>query len=310
MWILYLKFFEKLIVKLYIQNVTNYVYRMSIPSFIYYYTEQQMSAKNTIKGFKFNIFFNYFFKLIYSNCMTSIQQNSQVERPQEELKNNNSTSPRDSDSSDSSYDFVKDLNQKSNLKRTPEEDQELLHKYKGKHGLKYQKISNEQRQKLIKQITTTGCTIKNAARDLNINFSTAKAIMQIFRREGRMTKKLKRDKTQSELKKAEILIQGDQQNFKSEVGLTKEEQCQPRQNTVQDNLDTIHFQLVEEQNRNQAILIQQLKTQNLYLQGRANQFQQEKQQLNQNYSYLTIQYNQLQQMVRYAMPQYHQPYLF
>ncbi|CAD8057560.1 unnamed protein product [Paramecium primaurelia] len=242
--------------------------------------------------------------------MTSIQQNSQVERPQEELKNNNSTSPRDSDSSDSSYDFVKDLNQKSNLKRTPEEDQELLQKYKGKHGLKYQKISNEQRQKLIKQITTTGCTIKNAARDLNINFSTAKAIMQIFRREGRMTKKLKRDKTQQELKKAEILIQGDKQNFKSEVGLTKQEQCQMRQNTVQDNLDTIHIQLVEEQNRNQAILIQQLKTQNLYLQGRANQFQQEKQQLNQNYSYLTIQYNQLQQMVRYAMPQYHQPYLF
>ncbi|CAD8142728.1 unnamed protein product [Paramecium pentaurelia] len=242
--------------------------------------------------------------------MTSIQQLSQAERPQEQQKNKSSTSSKDSESSDSSYDFVKDLNQKSSLKRTPEEEQELLSRYKGKHGLKYQKISNEQRQKLIKQVTTTGCTIKSAARELNINFSTAKAIMQIFRKEGRTSKKVKRDKTQEEFKNPEILIQ---------VGLSKEEQCQPRQNTVQDNLDTMHYQQVEEKNRNQVIQIQQLNAQNLYLQGRINQLQQEKSLLCQNYSYLTLQYNQLQQMaqqinqncqVRQAMPQYSKPYQF
>ncbi|CAD8063718.1 unnamed protein product [Paramecium sonneborni] len=230
--------------------------------------------------------------------MTSIQQHSSAERPQEQQKNNSSTSSKDSDSDDSAYDFARDLNQKSSIKRTPEEEQEFLCRYKGKHGLKYQKISDEQRQKLIKQVTTTGCTIKSAARDLNINFSTAKAILQIFRKEGRISKKMKRDKTQKELVIPEIVIQG----------LTKEQQCQQRQNSVQDNLDTIHFQHVEEQNRNQAILIQQLNSQNIYLQGRVNQLQQEKQQLNQNYSYLTFQYNQLQQMVRQVMPQYHHPY--
>ncbi|CAD8151040.1 unnamed protein product [Paramecium octaurelia] len=242
--------------------------------------------------------------------MTSVQQNSQVEGPQEQMKNNTPTSPIDSNSSDSSYDFVKDVNQRSYLKRTIEEDQELLSKYKGKQGLKYQKISNEQRQQLIKQITTTGCMIKHAARDLNINFSTAKAIMQIFRREGRMSKKKKRGSVKSEFKNPEILIQDAKEGLISQFVLMKEEQCQQRLNNVQEDLDTIHFQQMEEKNRNQAIFIQQLKTQNLYLQGRANQLQQEIQSLNQNYSYLQIQYNQQQQMVRYAMPQYQQQFQF
>ncbi|CAK65945.1 unnamed protein product (macronuclear) [Paramecium tetraurelia] len=233
--------------------------------------------------------------------MTSIQQHSQAERPKEQQKQQKSTSSRDSESSDPSYDFVKDLNQKSSLKRTPEEEQDLLYRYKGKHGLKYQKISNELRQKLIKQVTTTGCTIKSAARDLNINFSTAKAIMQIYRKEGRTSKKIKRTKTLEELKNPEQLIQ---------AGLQKEDQCQPRQNTVQDSIETIHYQQVEENNRNQAIIIQQINAQNQYLQGRVNQLQQEKSQLCQNYSYLNFQYNQLQQMVRQTMPPYSKPYQF
>ncbi|CAD8067643.1 unnamed protein product [Paramecium sonneborni] len=231
--------------------------------------------------------------------MTSIQQHSKVERIQEQQKNNSSTSSRDSDSSDSSYDFIRDLNQKSSLKRSPEEVQELLCRYQGKHGLKYQKISNEQRQKLIKQVTTTGCTIKSASRDLNINFSTAKAIIQIFRKEGRMSKKVKREKIQDEFKNPEIV---------NKVGLANEQQCQQRQNNVKDNLDTILFQQVEEKNRNQAIIIQQLNTQNIYLQGKINQLQQEKSQLSQNYCFLANQYNQLQQMVSQTMPQYYQPY--
>lgn len=63
----------------------------------------------------------------------------------------------------------------------------------GKFGLKYAKISNRQRQTLITKVTSTGCTIKSAAKELNINFSTAKAIMQIYRREGRITKKVVRE---------------------------------------------------------------------------------------------------------------------
>jgi transposase len=46
------------------------------------------------------------------------------------------------------------------------------------------------REALINQVTSTGCTIKSAAQKLGINFSTAKAIMQIFKKEGRSCKKV------------------------------------------------------------------------------------------------------------------------
>jgi transposase len=47
---------------------------------------------------------------------------------------------------------------------------------------------------MVEEILKTGCSIKHASKVFNINFSTAKAIMQIYKREGRIGKKLKRDK--------------------------------------------------------------------------------------------------------------------
>ncbi|CAD8149534.1 unnamed protein product [Paramecium pentaurelia] len=234
--------------------------------------------------------------------MASIEQLSKVEDPQQILQEDSSTPSHESDSSDSSYDFAQDLNQKPSSKRSPEEEKELLYKYRGKHGLKYAKISNEQRQKLIKQVTTTGCTIKSAAKELNINFSTAKAIMQIYRKEGRTSKKIKRENKKTLTSKQEILNQttSDKPNYG--------EQRQTKVDVVQDNLETNLYQQAEETNRNQALLIQQLNTQNMLLQGRVQQLQQEKQQLTQNYSYLTYQYNQLQQMMSQMVPSYYRPY--
>ncbi|CAK75576.1 unnamed protein product (macronuclear) [Paramecium tetraurelia] len=234
--------------------------------------------------------------------MASIEQLSKVEDHEQIPQVDSSTPSHESDSSDSSYDFAQDLNQKPSFKRSPEEEKELLYKYRGKHGLKYAKISNEQRQKLIKQVTTTGCTIKSAAKELNINFSTAKAIMQIYRKEGRTSKKIKRDNKKTLSTKQEILNQttSDKPNY--------DEQRQTKVDVVQDNLETNLYQQAEETNRNQALLIQQLNTQNMLLSGRVQQLQQEKQQLNQNFSYLTYQYNQLQQMMSQMVPSYYRPY--
>ncbi|CAD8059780.1 unnamed protein product [Paramecium primaurelia] len=234
--------------------------------------------------------------------MTSIEQLSKVEGPQQILQVDSSASSHGSDSSDSSYDFAQDLNQKPSFKRTPEEEKELLYRYRGKHGLKYSKISNDQRQRLIKQVTTTGCTIKSAAKELNINFSTAKAIMQIYRKEGRISKKIKRENKKTLTKKQEILNQTtcDKPNYG--------EQKQTKVDVVQDNLETNLYQQAEETNRSQALLIQQLNTQNLLLSDRVQQLQQENQQLTQNYTYLSYQYNQLQQMMSQMMPSYYRPY--
>ncbi|CAD8066908.1 unnamed protein product [Paramecium sonneborni] len=233
--------------------------------------------------------------------MTSIEQLSKAENPQLMQQDDYLTPSHESDSSDSSYDFAQDLNQKPSQKRTPEEEKELLYKYRGKHGLKYAKISNEQRQRLIKQVTTTGCTIKSAAKELNINFSTAKAIMQIYRKEGRTQKKFKRENKKMLNTKSETLnlTTSDKPNYG--------EQRQIKIDAVQDNLDTNLYQQAEETNRSQALLIQQLNTQNLLLSDRVQQLQQEKQQLTQNYSYLSYQCNQLQQMIQQIVPSYYWP---
>ncbi|CAD8063002.1 unnamed protein product [Paramecium sonneborni] len=247
--------------------------------------------------------------------MASIEQFSKAENLQQMHQNDSLTPSHQSDSSDSSFDFAQELNQKPSFKRSPEEEKELLYKYKGKHGLKYAKISNQQRQNLIKQVTSTGCTIKNAAKDLNINFSTAKAIMQIYRKEGRIQKKIKREikieNKKNQKTKQEILnlTTSDKPNYG--------EQRQKDIIAVQDILQTNLYQQAEETYRRQALLIQQLNTQNQLLSGRVQQLQQEKQQLNQNYSYLSYQCNQLQQRItilksnsqmQQIMPSYYQPY--
>ncbi len=45
---------------------------------------------------------------------------------------------------------------------------------------------------MIEEIVKTGCSIKSASKLFNVNFSTAKAIMQTFKREGRIGKKERR----------------------------------------------------------------------------------------------------------------------
>jgi hypothetical protein len=53
----------------------------------------------------------------------------------------------------------------------------------------YKKISNEIRQKLIEMVYLNDCLLKDAAGILNINYSTAKTILRIFRIEKRILKK-------------------------------------------------------------------------------------------------------------------------
>lgn len=53
----------------------------------------------------------------------------------------------------------------------------------------YRKINNENRQKLIEMVYLKDFLLKDAAKMLNINYSTAKTILRIFRMEKRISKK-------------------------------------------------------------------------------------------------------------------------
>lgn len=61
-----------------------------------------------------------------------------------------------------------------------------------RRGLRYQNISDEIKQKFIEEVLKRSGTIKSAAEKYDINFSTAKAILHVYRKEGRVGKKLKR----------------------------------------------------------------------------------------------------------------------
>ncbi|CAD8055263.1 unnamed protein product [Paramecium sonneborni] len=217
------------------------------------------------------------------------QQIAQVEKEEEQI----SSSSVCSHDSDSSFDLENKVHNKSLLKKPTNEQNGDEQKRNGKFGLKYAKISNRQRQALIERVTSTGCTIKSAAKDLSINFSTAKAIMQIFRREGRITKKIVREikqKTNKNLgQNSEDIVQKKSQFNEKNEGYVKVE-------AIQDNNETNLYQQAEEANRHQALIIQQLNAQNIYLQSRVNQLQQDKLQINQKYELLIMQYHQLQQM--------------
>lgn len=54
---------------------------------------------------------------------------------------------------------------------------------------KYSVITQEVREKFIKRVISREVTIKEAAREFGIKFSTSKAILQTFKREGRIGKK-------------------------------------------------------------------------------------------------------------------------
>ncbi|CAK84829.1 unnamed protein product (macronuclear) [Paramecium tetraurelia] len=227
------------------------------------------------------------------------QEIAQVEKVEEQI----SSSSECSQNSDSSFDLENNGNNKSHLKQLASDQNGDDKKRKGKFGLKYAKISNRQRQALIERVTSTGCTIKSAAKDLSINFSTAKAIMQIFRREGRVTKKIVREIKQKSNKN---LGSNNEDNIQKKSLFDTQNQKFVKVEAIQDNNETNLYQQAEEANRHQALIIQQLNTQNLYLQSRINQLQQDKLQLNSKYELMVMQYHQLQQMAQ----QFLQPCMF
>ncbi|CAK56226.1 unnamed protein product (macronuclear) [Paramecium tetraurelia] len=214
-----------------------------------------------------------------------------------------SSSSECSHDSDSSFDLENKINNKSHQKKLTNDLNGDDQKKNGKFGLKYAKISNKQRQALIERVTSTGCTIKSAAKDLSINFSTAKAIMQIFRREGRITKKIIREIKSKTIKN---LGQNNEDNIQKKSQLEEQNLKFVKVEAIQDNNETNLYQQAEEANRHQALIIQQLSTQNLYLQSRINQLQQDKFQINSKYEQLLMQYHQLQSMAR----QFLQPCMF
>jgi hypothetical protein len=73
----------------------------------------------------------------------------------------------------------------STSKGTPCQESQTLTKQKKK----YQQISLDIREKLIKLVINRKTTIKQASVELGIKFSTSKAILQVFKREGRIGKK-------------------------------------------------------------------------------------------------------------------------
>ena len=58
--------------------------------------------------------------------------------------------------------------------------------------MKYAKITDETRRAFIDKVQQGVCTIKQAAKQYGIKFSTGKAILSTFKHEGRVGKKQKR----------------------------------------------------------------------------------------------------------------------
>lgn len=66
---------------------------------------------------------------------------------------------------------------------------------------KYQVISQEVREKFIQKVISKQVTIKEAAREFGLKFSTSKAILQTYKKEGRIGKKKTRQRKPRQLKK-------------------------------------------------------------------------------------------------------------
>ena len=61
-----------------------------------------------------------------------------------------------------------------------------------RRGIKYNKVADEIKYKFISEVIKRSGTIKSAAEKYEINFSTAKAILHTYRKEGRIGRKSKR----------------------------------------------------------------------------------------------------------------------
>ncbi|CAD8116298.1 unnamed protein product [Paramecium sonneborni] len=198
--------------------------------------------------------------------------------------------------SDSSFSLADQERECKKLQTQSSNEIEMTNRKKGKHGLKYAKITNEQREGLIQQVIQTGCTIKSAAQQLGINFSTAKAIMQIFKKEGRSCKKVirKNKKRQTQLYKRHCLVTKDQSN-------RQEKQQVQQTDKIDKEIILQPISVLQVQNKQQLILIQQLTSQNLLYQGQVSNLYQENVVLTQNYQCLCQQYQQLQNMMQQVL---------
>ncbi|CAK59181.1 unnamed protein product (macronuclear) [Paramecium tetraurelia] len=75
--------------------------------------------------------------------------------------------------------------------------QENNEELRNRDNKKYAIINQSVRVQLLRRILSKQSTIKEAAQEFGINFSTAKAILQTYRKEGRVGKKKTRDRNKS-----------------------------------------------------------------------------------------------------------------
>jgi len=80
---------------------------------------------------------------------------------------------------------------------------------------KYRCISDNLREKLIDAVETRGLKIKQAAKKLRINYSSAKSIYQVYKKEGRLSKKIMKKRASKSHEEPEIKIEI---NIKDEEG--------------------------------------------------------------------------------------------
>ncbi|CAD8121724.1 unnamed protein product [Paramecium sonneborni] len=86
---------------------------------------------------------------------------------------------------------------------TPESKEQNHEEYKNKDSKKYAIIDQSIRIKLLRRIISKQATIKDAAKEFGVNFSTAKAILQTYRKEGRIGKKKTRERNKNKQESGE-----------------------------------------------------------------------------------------------------------
>ncbi|CAD8054560.1 unnamed protein product [Paramecium sonneborni] len=79
-------------------------------------------------------------------------------------------------------------------------------KQKDSFKKQYAVIDQSQRVLLLKKILSKESTIKEAAKEFGVNFSTAKAILQTYRKEGRIGKKKTRERNKKEKDEPEFSV--------------------------------------------------------------------------------------------------------
>jgi len=80
---------------------------------------------------------------------------------------------------------------------------------------KYRCISDNLREKLIDAVETRGLKIKQAAKKLRINYSSAKSIYQVYKKEGRLSKKIMKKRASKSHEEPELKVEV---NIKGEEG--------------------------------------------------------------------------------------------